>query len=501
MTSTQLVRVRVIGERSAADIALPSAMPIRDLIGGIKRILDTGEEEEFTEKSAGEQSDAAQLFPEYSLRPAVGTPFSRDATLDAVGVREGWDLVLCTLPEGPTAPPIVEDIADAAAIHTDPKSSWSEGHWFPLVAAVTFVVSVLFLTGFSAWSWFALLRGWSLLALAGCAVAFAAAALGLARRLAGADSQKAEPADVFSSVTQLADLLGVLTVIPLGLTLAAAPQALAITLGASPHVGALQVFAACVGVATWSLLTVTMTTRKAAIHTTIVVTAAGLALAAAARSFVHLPFMTLGCGLVAISLLLSSRAALSAARRANFPLPSVPAPGNEIPPPPSLQLLEDLPRRVRLANSFLSGFSGAAALLLVVGAVLVLWVPDGQWLAWWLVVATSTITVLRVRDWDSAVSCAWFVAAPLLTSASLASVYVLTGHVPAGWWAALVFAVLAIAVIAGAVLGRTGDQAESPEGGRIPLRRRLDFLEGFLIATLIPAILWLVGVVSLILNR
>ena len=112
--ATGQIRVAVIGDGAAADLALPTTLAIRELIPRIRATLASGcDHDELSPEDVSEDG----LRP-YSLAPLGGTPFSRDATLETLGHYDGEQLVLCKSPPGPAAPPVVEDIADAAAIHS-----------------------------------------------------------------------------------------------------------------------------------------------------------------------------------------------------------------------------------------------------------------------------------------------------------------------------------------------------------------------------------------------
>ena len=64
-----------------------------------------------------------------SLAPIGGAPFSLDASLDTVGVVDGDLLALQPVPAGPAAPGIVEDIADAAVIFSaSRRKPWGTAH-------------------------------------------------------------------------------------------------------------------------------------------------------------------------------------------------------------------------------------------------------------------------------------------------------------------------------------------------------------------------------------
>jgi len=202
----------------------------------------------------------------------------------------------------------------------------------------------------------------------------------------------------------------------------------------------------------------------------------------------------LGCGVLAVSLLLASNAPTVSAMWARFPLPNVPAPGEPTPTPSSLAEIEDLPRKTATCNSYQSGLIAASVILSVIGSVLVVWLPAAPaLLAWWLVVVTTTVTVLRMRIWDSAIPALWFLATPFLTAAALSLSFTATGHLVAGLYAGAAVVGLTVVLLVVA--------AVKPRALSIPQRRWLDLFENTLLITILPAMLWLIGLIGLIRNR
>ena len=96
-------------------------------------------------------------------------------------------------------------------------------------------------------------------------------------------------------------------------------------------------------------------------------------------------------------------------------------------------------------------------------------------------------------DLDSAIPSLWFVATPFLSAAALTVSFTATDHLIAGCYAAAAGAGLTAVLIVAAVI--------KPRELSIPRRRWLDLFENTLLITILPAMLWLVGLVSLIRNR
>lgn len=342
-TLTGLVRVLIIGESSAADLALPTSLPIRELIPRIRYALDTGRDDDAT------ADDATDLRP-HSLAPLGGAPFSLDATLDTVGVADGEQLLLRQLPEGPAAPPVIENIADAAAIHSERQFPVFEHRMLAssaLVAALTVSAGVIAL---AVHSWLTEHRWWSVATLAATTAAFIITSAVLSRR--------DNPASAHIALA---------TVVPLWLTLATAIPG---------DATAPRVFLATTGTVAWALVLSVLATRYLGAYTAIIGSGIPIALAAGARILGHFPHLTLGCGLVAASLIVALSAPTTATRWARFPLPTVPAPDEPVPAPPTLTEIEQLPRKAAASHAHQTGLIAASVLLLTAAAVLMLWLPD-----------------------------------------------------------------------------------------------------------------------------
>lgn len=463
--ATGLVRVKVIGEKAGADIALPTSLPIRELIPRIVRTLDSGRDDDELPTDA---HNGAELRP-YSLAPPGSTPFSLDATLESLAIDDGELLLLRQLPPGPTAPPVVEDIADASAIHSASQFKPFTHALLPNVAQIVVLSLGALVSGLALTAWHGHYQWWAAGALGALALLYIVGTAILARR----------------GHTTAAARMGVATTVPLALALAASLPGD----GAAP-----RVFLVAAGLVAWSLLLLTLTSTYVSTYTAIITVATAVAVAAAVRILAHLPYLTLGCGLIAISLLVALNAPTASAVWARYPLPNVPAPDETTPPPLELAEIEALPRKAATSNAYQSGLIAASVILAVIGSVLVVWLPAApSLLAWWLVIATVTVTLLRMRIWDSAVPALWFLATPFLTAAALSVAFAFTGHLVAAVYAAAAAAGLTMLLLLAAVA--------KPRALTIPQRRYLDFFENTLLATIVPAMLVLIGVVGLIRNR
>lgn len=466
-TATEQVRVTVVGDGATADIALPTTLPVRELIRPIRRTLTSGRDDDGPQADKDADEDDVALRP-YSLAPIGATPFSPDATLATLNVEDGALLLLRRLPPGPAAPPVVENIADAAAIHSAAQFDSFRHEQLAAASQVCVLAVGAVVCGLAVHGWLLGYHVWAAAALAVLTVSFMAAMVVLGRR----------------GATAVVGRAGVATVVPLALTLA-----LALPGDGAAH----RVFLAAAGLAAWSLVVQAKTSTWVATHTAVIAVAVPVALAAAARIIWDLPYLPLGCGLIGASLLLAKYAPNGSAVWARFPLPNVPAPGEEVPAPPTLAELEDLPRKTRVSHAYQTGLLVGSVILAVIGSVMVVWLPASpSWMCWLLVVATAVVVLMRTRIWDIAVQALWFIAAPLLTTAALAISFVATGHLMAGVYAAGVLVVLALAVVVAGTV--------TPRELTLPRRRLLDVAEGALLMLIPPLVFILVGLFDLIRN-
>ncbi|AMU21136.1 type VII secretion integral membrane protein EccD [Mycobacteroides abscessus] len=454
-----IVRVAVLGEEKLTEVALPTQLPMRDIIPAVHRIVAP---------DATEATTPQRL----SLAPVNGAPFSADATLDTVGVVDGDLLTLRPTPAGPAAPGIVEDIADAAVIFSESrKRPWGAEHIarvgrfgvLGLIAAATILAIVHSI------------RTGSSLSLAGLAVVAVAAAIGALVAHVRSARLGAELA-----VTALAPIAGALALAVPGSGLA--PRVL---LGAA-------------GVAAWSLIYLIVARQLIAFFTATTVLSLGIAGAAGAHVLWHPSLLVVGCGLIIVALLVTVRAAQLSAFAARFPLPTIPAPGDATPSAPAMSVLKDLPRRVQLSDSHQSGFLAGASILAILGSLAVVGgaAPASPW-AWYLVAAVSAGAALRARVWDSAVCKAWLLAVPFLVSTALLVIFAVEERYTGALVALGVLAML-VAAVAVVVFNPKIGEAESYS---LPSRRLLGFLASGIDASLLPVIAYLTGLFSWILNR
>ncbi|MBW0014637.1 type VII secretion integral membrane protein EccD [Mycobacterium sp.] len=464
-----IVRVAILADTRLTEMALPAELPLREILPAVQRLVVPAE-------SNGDGGLPNNAAAQLSLAPIGGAPFSLDASLDTVGVVDGDLLALQPVPPGPSAPGIVEDIADAAMIFSTSRlRPWGPRHIQRGALAAAIVVALL---------------------ATGLGVTYRVVAGGLPGLVA------------VSAIAALTAVLGLLTTVRsprtgMVLTIAAlVPIGAALALAVPGRFGPAQLMLAAAGVTAWSLIALMVPAaereRIVGVFTATAVIGAGVLLAAGAELIWRLTLLSIGCGLIVAALLVTVEAPQMSALWARFPLPVIPAPGDPTPSAPSLRVLEDLPRRVRIGDAHQSGFIAAAVLLSALGSVAIALRPEslGAW-GWYVVAATAAASVLRARVWDSAACKAWLLAQPFLVAGALSVLYTATGRYTAALGAVVVLAALALAWVVVAL----NPSVASPDSYSLPVRRLLGFVAAGLDASLIPVMAYLVGLFAWVLDR
>jgi type VII secretion integral membrane protein EccD len=465
-----IVRIAVLADSRLTEIALPAELPLREILSAVQRLVAPATDDE------GEPADGSTT--RLSLAPVGGAPFSLDASLETVGVVDGDLLALRPVLSGPAAPGVVEDIADAAVIFSESRRKpWGTAH-IQRAALTGAVGLILAATGLAVAHRVVSGEPVGLLASGAIAVLTVLAAL-LSR------TRSARRAALTLSVAALVPIAGVLT------------------LAVPGTFGPAQLVLGAAGVAAWALICLILpatgeSDRGTAFFTAVTVVSIAVLAAAAVETSWQLPPLTIGCGLLTAALLLTISTPQLSALWARLPLPVIPAPGDPTPSAPSQQVLEDLPRRVRVSEAHQTGLIAGAVLLAVLGSVAMAARPETLtgW-AWYVVAGTAAAAILRARVWDSAWCKAWLLAQPYLTAIVLGVCYAATGRYPAAFGAVLVLALL-VAVLAVVALNPT---IASPESYSLPMRRLVGFVASGIDASLIPIMAYLAGFFSWILSR
>ncbi|MEO3758901.1 type VII secretion integral membrane protein EccD [Mycobacterium sp. B14F4] len=459
-----VVRVAVLAAGDTGgrvtDMALPTELPLREILPAVRRMAAPSDDE------SGATGPVA-----LSLAPVGGAPFSLDATLDTVGVVDGDLLVLQPLPAGPPAPPIVEDIGDAAVIFSAAREKpWGAAH-IQRGAAAAVIGLALVATALAGVHRVATGGYWGLFATATIAVLTVLGAL-----------------VTWARTPRLGTALSVSALVPI---------AAALGLAVPGEFGPSQVLLAAAGVTAWSIMSITVAQRAVAVFTAATVAGVGAVITAGAEAIWDVDSVIVGSVLVVSALLVTVQAAQFSALWSRLPVPVIPAPGDPAPSAPSLKVLADLPRRVRLSDSHQTGFIAGGVLLATAGA-LTLAAPQGaSYWAWYIAVAVALGAVLRARVWDSAPCKAWLLAQPFLLALSFLVVFAADGRYPAAWWALAALTGLTGVWVAAALFPRVA----SPDTYSLPMRRLVGFLASGVDASVIPVLAHLVGLFAWVLNR
>ena len=467
-----IVRVAILADSRLTEMALPAELPLREILPAVRRLMVPASQN----GDGGATAAATGAVSQLSLAPIGGAPFSLDTSLDTVGVVDGDLLALQPVPAGPAAPGIIEDIADAAMIFSTSRlKPWGTAH---------------------------IQRG----ALAAAiAVAFVATGLAVTYRVTTGGLAGLIAVSAIAAFTALAGLLVRTRSAGTGMALSIAalvPIGAALALTVPGKFGPAQVMLVAAGVAAWSLVALMVPgpdrERIVGFFTATAVVGAGVLLAAGAELLWQPRVSTIGCGLIVAALLVTVQTAQLSALWARFPLPVIPAPGDPTPSAPSLRVLEDFPRRVRIGDAHQSGFIAAAVLLSVLGSVAIALHPETlSVVGWYVVGATAVTSILRARVWDSAACKAWLLAQPYLVAGVLLVLYTATGRYAAALGAVLVLIALALVWVVVAL----NPGIASPESYSLPVRRLLGFVASGLDASLIPVMAYLVGLFGWVLNR
>ncbi|BBY60542.1 type VII secretion integral membrane protein EccD [Mycolicibacterium sarraceniae] len=459
-----IVRVAILADSRIVDVALPAEVPLREILPAVRRLLPPSVE-------SGEEAEAPAPRP-LSLATVGGAPFSLDASLNTVGVVDGDLLALQPVPSGPSAPGVVEDIADAAVIFSASRlRPWGIAD-IRVIARVAVVALILAATTVAAVHRITTGGVTGLYAVSGVAAAAIIATL-LAR----------------ARENRCAAELSVAALVPIGAGLASA---------VGGGFGPAQVMLAAAGVAAWSLICLITADRYIAFFAANSVIGVAILVTTAVAQTWALPLPTLGCGLLAAALLLAVQAAQLSALTAHLPLPVLPAPGDPTPSAPAMRVLEDLPRRVRLSEAHQTGFVASSVVLSVAGSLALLARPESvATLAWYAVIATSAAAVLRARVWDIAACKAWLLLQPFLVSIGLLVLFLITGTALQAGGALIALGVLTAAFVAAS----TNPGLVDPERYSLPVRRLVGFLAAAIDASLIPVLAYLVGLFAWVLDR
>ncbi|WP_241665877.1 type VII secretion integral membrane protein EccD [Prescottella subtropica] len=463
---SDLVRLTVLAPHTQIDLALPGSVPVELLVPGIADLV--------RKHSDANDFDAGQECTEPArwVLSRLGTPpLSPALSLHEHGVLDGEVLVfggLATAPPPPLFDDVMYNVAVADTDHTHP--------WTPRTARLT-----------------------------GCALAVVAAAAG-ALALLQVDGAAAT---IVGAVAAL--LVAVLLVVAgvvvgrvyrdsgaaVTLGAAALPVAFAAGVLAVPgDRGAPHLLLGCVAAGTAAVLAL----RASGVGHTVFTAAATVSLfgavAALGGTLTGQTPRTIGALLACAALLGLAASPRVAMLVAKLPLPPVPAPGTAIDPgedvtdgPDSaLPSFASVEARAERARRVLTGLVCATALLTGIGALTAAAPSNDRGISWpavALAVASAAVLMFRGRTYTAAQQ-----AVPLVAGGATILVLLGVGAAVTVPGAALgVFAVAAVAVVAGLVLGIV-----TPNRSFSPVQRRAaELVDYAAIAAIVPLACWASG--------
>lgn len=467
LPTPSIVRVAILAGGRIVDMALPAEVPLREIMPSVGRLAATGDGDDTALVAAAPRGS--------SLAPVGGSPFSLDASLNTVGVVDGDLLVVQPIPVGTAAPGIVEDIADAAVIFSSLRHRCWGSEQLQQLARAAMGIVIMAITGFCV-AHHAVIGGvGSLYAVGGLAVVAVVAALLLASR-----SDRGASAGTELAVAALV------------------PIAAVFTLAVPGPSGTAHVMLAAAGITAWSVICIILIQRALAVFTMISVVGVAMTLMGAIAQLWRLPMETLGCALIMVALVVTVQAPQLATLLARLPLPTIPAPGDPAPPAPAMAALVDLPRRIRVSEAHQTGFIAGAVVLSVVGSLAIIGRSGlpGVW-SCYAVSATALAALLRARIWSSRTCKFILLVQPLLVAVAVLVLFVIDGRYVSGLW---VLAIL-FALAGGFVIVAANPKLAAAENYSLPLRRLVGLFAAAVDASLIPVLVYLVGLFAWVLDR
>lgn len=458
MSAIPVVRVAIFNGEKFSDMALPTKLPIREILPKIGQYSDIKVDHDFSHT--------------HGLSLIGGESFSHDTNLDTVGVIDGDILVLKELPVGPPAEPVIEDIADAARIYAlkSQKLTLSQSLLRSL-PAVFAVVSAL--------------------------VAYI-----VLKATCSADGNTRTTAASVMGIYALINIIATI-VIPRALSTIKGECAIvagvfigltAMVLMPFPQMGP-KFFIAAVAVFVWSVLMLLFLRTQIATFTAGVWLSGITAVVFAITLAVGTTTLTVGSIIIGVAAVITYMAPNIAALMARFPLPVIPAAGDPIPELPDRSVLADIPARVKLSVSYQLGIIVAATIAQVVGSLVVLH-DHTTFYPVLLVAVAAGASLLRARIWDNSAVKITLLLTPLFVSAAVTLMFSVQGKLCESSISLAVLVVLGIAWFVTA----TNVRLITPEQYSLPMRRLNSGLSMVLDVAILPLIAYLSGIYSVLLQ-
>ena len=485
-------RVTILTGRRLTDLVLPATATMDSYLDDTVAALAELSDDAPADVLAG--FDFAEQGVWAFARPG-GPPLKADQSLDDAGVVDGSLLTLVTVSHTERYRPLVEDVIDAIAV-LDESPQFDRSALNRAVAlGIPVILLALSAAAVQAWSNTGRNPLWP-------------AALGILGVVLLAGSMAA------TRIYKNAGLSESLLVAAFPVTAVAAALAVPMPVG-SDSLGAPQLAGGAAAVMFLALVTRGGPRRRAQVATFVVVI--GLAITAAAVAFGYGWGQSVPSGAILFGLFTVTTAAKLTVLIARIALPPIPAPGetieiDELLDPVAAEgdtgnqtqtwkaIIASVPQsavrlteRSDLAKQLLIGFVMAGTLVMAVGAVTM--VVRGHFFVHSVVVAGLVAVTcafrsrLYVERW-----CAWALLAaaaaiPLGVVARLSQWYPYSA-----WW--MLTAYLGAAAVALAVIAATSGMGRiSPVSKRI-----LEIIDGIVIASIIPMLLWIAGIYDTLRN-
>lgn len=439
MADQPFCRLTVLAPRHRVDVALPSDVPVAELVPMVLELV-------------GEPESGRATRPQpWRLSGVAGGPLPAAATLAELGVLDGELLRLGPAASAPPAP-VFDDPVDAVAAGADVAGA--RGHRFEVAAVLVVAVAAAVLLGAGGPG------AVPSALLAGAAAVAAVACVGKLAHREGTDPSLAHT--VARSVAFA------------GVALAAATGWAAVPGSPGPVPLMAATVAAGIAAAACQLLLRVVSPPLVAAGVVAVVTAA--AVIAVRLGATPVVAATAAAALAVVAAPLLPRAAI---RLAGLPRPVVPADGSELtgddtPIPPA-----ELAERGDLARGYLAGLSGAASVVAAAGALVA--ASAGGWAGPAFAGATTAVLLLRARGFADAAPARTALGAAILTGIGLAAAVA----APGSPGSVLACVVLLLGTVVGLVALDAAARGRRPELSPV-LRRSIDLVEGVLVATSVP---------------
>lgn len=474
------------------DLVLPAAAPMETYIDETVSVLADLLEDTPADVLAGFDFAAQGVWT--FARPGF-PPLKLDQSLDEAGVVDGSLLTLVSASRTERYRPLVEDVIDAIAVLDEsPEFDRSALNRF---IAVAIPVVTLPITAVAVWSWWATGRSlfWPL-------------AIGLVGIAALAASFVANR---FYRNAHLSECL-LLTAYPL----IAAASAIAVPLPRGvTTLGAPQLAGAAAAILFLTLLTRGGPRRRRSLSSFVVIAIIAALLSAVAYGYGYQEWVPAGA--IAFALFVVTNAAKLTVAVARIALPPIPVPGETV---DNEELLDPvhaqdptndetptwqaiiasapasaarLTERSKLAKQLLVGYVTAGTLVLAAGAIAV--VVHGHFFIHSLVVAGLVAVICGFRSrlyadrW-----CAWALLAAAVAIPTGVAVRLTLWYPHYAWL--MLAAFLATGVVALVIVGSMARvRRVSPV-----MKRILELIDGAMVASIIPLLLWITGVYDMVRN-